>query len=265
MTDLLEITDLRVHFAGAPTDAVDGVTITVPEGSRVGIIGESGSGKSVTAMSVLRLNDERVASYGAGSSILFRGTDLLAQPIAALDDVRGSQISMIFQDPMSTLNPVFRIGTQIVDVVRTHYPQSRASAKAAVIETLRTVGIRDAERVFTRYPHELSGGMQQRVMIAMAISCKPSLLIADEATSALDVTVQAAVLETIGDLADRLGMSVLMITHDMGVVARFCDYVYVMKGGVVVENGTAEQILLSPQDPYTQQLLAAVPRVRPNH
>lgn len=265
MRDLLEIRDLRVHFAGASADAVDGVTITVPEGARVGIIGESGSGKSVTAMSVLRLNDERVASYGAGSSILLRGVDLLDQPLDKLDDVRGSQVSMVFQDPMSTLNPVFRVGTQIVDVVRTHYPQSRASAKVAVIETLRTVGIRDAERVFGRYPHELSGGMQQRVMIAMAVSCKPSLLIADEATSALDVTVQAAVLETIGDLADRLGMSVLMITHDMGVVARFCDYVYVMKGGRVVEAGAAKQILLSPQDAYTRQLLAAVPRVRSTH
>lgn len=265
MTNLLEITDLRVRFAGAKTDAVAGVTISVPEGARVGIIGESGSGKSVTAMSVLRLNDERVATYGAGSSIRFRGEDLLDRPIKALDDVRGSQVSMIFQDPMSTLNPVFRIGQQIVDVVRTHYPQPRAEAKAAVIETLKTVGIRDAEKVFTQYPHELSGGMQQRVMIAMAISCKPSLLIADEATSALDVTVQAAVLETIGGLADTLGMSVLMITHDMGVVARFCDYVYVMRSGVVVESGTAEQILLSPQDPYTQQLLAAVPRVRQIH
>jgi len=265
MSNLLEINDLRVRFGGAKADAVAGVTIAVPEGARVGIIGESGSGKSVTAMSVLRLNDERIATYGAGSSIRFRGTELLGQPIKSLNEVRGSQISMIFQDPMSTLNPVFRIGSQIVDVVRTHYPQPRASAKAAVIETLTTVGIRDADKVFTQFPHELSGGMQQRVMIAMAISCKPSLLIADEATSALDVTVQAAVLETIGGLADNLGMSVLMITHDMGVVARFCDYVYVMKGGVVVESGTAEQILLSPQDAYTQQLLAAVPRVRQNH
>jgi ABC-type dipeptide/oligopeptide/nickel transport system ATPase component len=263
MTDLLQIRDLRVRFDGAPTDAVAGVTITVPAGRRVGIIGESGSGKSVTAMSVLRLNGEHSMSYGADSQIVFRGTDLLAQPMAHLDRVRGAEISMIFQDPMSTLNPVFRVGAQIVDVLRTHHPQPRAAARTAVIASLSAVGIRDAERVFERYPHELSGGMQQRVMIAMAIASRPALLIADEATSALDVTVQAAVLETLGTLADDLGMSVLMITHDMGVVARFCDDVYVMNGGEVVEHGPVSELLTRPTHPYTQKLLAAVPRVRP--
>lgn len=263
MSELLEIRDLRVRFDGAPADAVAGVTITVPAGRRVGIIGESGSGKSVTAMSVLRLNDEQSMSYGPESQVLFRGSDLLRQPMARLDQVRGSEISMIFQDPMSTLNPVFRVGAQIVDVLRTHHPQPKATARAAVIASLSTVGIRDAERVFDRYPHELSGGMQQRVMIAMAIASRPALLIADEATSALDVTVQAAVLETLGGLADDLGMSVLMITHDMGVVARFCDDVYVMNGGQVVEHGPVADLLTAPSHPYTRQLLAAVPRVRP--
>lgn len=263
MSALLEIDHLRIRFEGAPGHAVDGVSITVPAGRRVGIIGESGSGKSVTAMSILRLNDERIMSYSDDSAIRYRGEDLLTAPASRLRQVRGAEISMIFQDPMSTLNPVFTVGEQIVDVLRAHHPYSKTAARPVVVETLQTVGIRDAERVFDRYPHELSGGMQQRVMIAMAISSRPALLIADEATSALDVTVQAAVLETLGSLADNLGMAVLMITHDMGVVARFCDDVYVMNGGTVVEHGPVAEVLTAPAHPYTQKLLAAVPRVRP--
>lgn len=258
---LLRIDRLHVVFGSSPVPAVDDVSLDVPQGRRVGIIGESGSGKSVTAMSVLRLNDERKMRYGPASSISFDGLDLLTADARRLRALRGAEISMIFQDPMSTLNPVFKVGRQIMDVLLTHRAQPRADAEQQVLESLRSVGIDDPERVFDRYPHELSGGLRQRIMIAMAIASRPRLLIADEATSALDVTVQAAVLDTMGQLADQLGMSVLMITHDMGVVARFCDDVYVMRDGRVVESGSAEHILTQPEDGYTQQLLAAVPRV----
>lgn len=264
MTDaLLEIKDLHVRFKGFSVEAVSGVNIVVPRGKRIGIIGESGSGKSVTAMSVLRLNDEKAMSYGADSVVRFKGENLLAASPKELARIRGSEIAMIFQDPMSTLNPVFTVGRQIVDVLRTHRPQTYQQARENVIDSLRSVGIRDSARIFGQYPHQLSGGMRQRVMIAMAISSRPALLIADEPTSALDVTVQASVLETLGKLADELEMSVLMITHDMGVVARFCDEVYVMSQGKVVEYGTAADILTKPVHSYTQQLLSAVPRVHP--
>ncbi|GHD76580.1 peptide/nickel transport system ATP-binding protein/oligopeptide transport system ATP-binding protein [Salinibacterium amurskyense] len=258
---LLEIRDLSVRFSASAPPAVRGVSIRVEAGTRVGIIGESGSGKSVTAMSVLRLNDERIAHYGEESSITLDGRELLKAPLSAIQGVRGAQASMIFQDPMSVLNPVFRVGHQVRDVLVAHRPELRKTAKALVIESLDAVGIRNPAAVYRQYPHELSGGMRQRVMIAMAIASSPRLLIADEATSALDVTVQAAVLETIGALADDRGMAVLMITHDMGVVARFCDYVYVMYHGEVVESGAAADILTSPQHDYTKKLLASVPRL----
>ena len=260
---LLEIKHLEVRFNGFAVEAVSDVNIIVPKGKRVGIIGESGSGKSVTGMSVLRLNDERAMKYGKNSQIWFKGENLLDSPTKELAKIRGSEIAMIFQDPMSTLNPVFTVGRQIVDVLRTHLPQSYQHAREKAIDSLQSVGIRESARIFGQYPHQLSGGMRQRVMIAMAISSRPSLLIADEPTSALDVTVQASVLETLGNLADELGMSVLMITHDMGVVARFCDEVYVMNHGTVVEYGLAADILTNPMHSYTQQLLASVPRVHP--
>jgi len=260
---LLSIESLEVRFAGAAAPAVADVSLDVPAGRRVGIIGESGSGKSVTAMSVLRLNDERAMRYGAASAIRFAGEDLLHAGERRIRAVRGAEISMIFQDPMATLNPLFRVGRQILDVLLTHRPQPRAAAAEAVVDALAAVGIRDPRRVFRQYPHELSGGMRQRVMIAMAIAARPRLLIADEATSALDVTVQAAVLDTLGALADDLGMSVLMITHDMGVVARFCDDVHVMLHGRIVESGPAARILTSPEHEYTRRLLAAVPRLHP--
>lgn len=262
-TPLLEVENLGVVFGGASTPAVADVSLSVPAGARVGVIGESGSGKSVTAMSILRLNDERAMRYEPSARITFEGTDLLRAGDEHVARIRGAAISMIFQDPMSTLNPVFRVGRQILDVLTTHRPQPRAAARQTVLASLASVGIREPDRVFRSYPHELSGGMRQRVMIAMAIASEPRLLIADEATSALDVTVQAAVLDTIGRLADERGMAVLMITHDMGVVARFCDVVYVMHQGRVVEWGPAAQILTAPGHAYTQRLLAAVPRVRP--
>lgn len=258
---LLDIIDLKVTFGQSTTPAVSGISLHVKRGERVGIIGESGSGKSVTAMSVLRLNNERIMNYGEGSKILFDGQDILATGERQLEDIRGSKISMVFQDPMSVLNPVFRVGQQVLDVLRTHGVHSHTDAKRQVIESFDAVGIRESERVFNQYPHELSGGMRQRVMIAMAISAGPRLLIADEATSALDVTVQAAVLGTLDRLADERNMSVLMITHDMGVVARFCDRVYVMYRGEVVESGDVDDVLIDPQHEYTRSLLAAVPRL----
>jgi ABC-type dipeptide/oligopeptide/nickel transport system ATPase component len=261
-TPLLAIERLSVTF-GAAAPAVKDVSIVVEQGKRVGIIGESGSGKSVSAMSILRLNDERKMKYGRDSAIWFNGVNLLAAKRPVVNRVRGAEISMIFQDPTTSLNPVIRVGRQISDVLRAHRPELRSESRKLVLESLSSVGIRDPARVYRNYPHQLSGGMRQRVMIAMAVAAGPQLLIADEPTSALDVTVQAGVLDMLGALADDRGMSVLMITHDMGVVARFCDSVYVMNAGEVVESGAVADILTAPRHEYTKSLLAAVPRVRP--
>lgn len=258
---VLDIVDLQVKFGESASAAVKGVNLSVARGERVGIIGESGSGKSVTAMSVLRLNNERIMQYGEPSQVIYRDQNILKADEKTLRGLRGSEIGMIFQDPMSVLNPVFKVGAQVLDVLRTHSALSKAEGKVRVIESFGEVGIRDPERVFNQYPHELSGGMRQRVMIAMAIASGPRLLIADEATSALDVTVQAAVLSTLDRLADFMNMSILMITHDMGVVARFCDRVYVMRGGEVVESGDVVKVMESPGHEYTRSLLAAVPRL----
>jgi ABC-type dipeptide/oligopeptide/nickel transport system ATPase component len=261
-TPLLAIERLSVTF-GAAAPAVKDVSIVVEQGKRVGIIGESGSGKSVSAMSILRLNDERKMKYGRDSAIWFNGVNLLAAKRPVVNRVRGAEISMIFQDPTTSLNPVIRVGRQVSDVLRAHRPEQRSESQQIVLESLESVGIRDPARVYRNYPHQLSGGMRQRVMIAMAVAAGPQLLIADEPTSALDVTVQAGVLDMLGALADDRGMSVLMITHDMGVVARFCDSVYVMNAGEVVESGAVADILTAPRHEYTKSLLAAVPRVRP--
>lgn len=260
-TPLLSVKDLTVSFSSEKPPVVNGVSLTVEAGQRVGLIGESGSGKSVSAMSILRLNDERIVRYGTSSSIRFGNRELLDAPLRDLQKVRGAQISMIFQDPMAVLNPVFRVGHQVRDVLVAHRPEKKARAREIVVDSLDAVGIRDAAKVSNKYPHELSGGMRQRVMIAMAIASSPSLLIADEPTSALDVTVQAAVLDTLGGLADNRGMSVLMITHDMGVVARFCDFVHVMYQGEIVESGAVKDILTSPSHAYTRKLLSSVPRL----
>lgn len=256
---LLEISDLRIAFAGSDRPAVDGVSLAVPQGAKVGIIGESGSGKSVTAMSILRLNDERIMAYGQNSRVVFDGEDMLSASTSRLAGIRGKEISMIFQDPMSVLNPVFTVGRQIQDVLRAHLNLTRSDARARAVDSLDEVGIRDPARVAKQYPHELSGGMRQRVMIAMAIAAQPRMLIADEPTSALDVTVQAAVLDTLAELVTSRGMSALIITHDMGVVARFCDTVHVMHAGQVVESGPVTDVLVNPVHAYTRSLLAAVP------
>jgi len=258
---LLEIHDLSVSFSDAGPPAVRGISLNVMPGQRVGLIGESGSGKSVSAMSVLRLNDEKAVKYGLSSTIKFNGKELLRAPLKDIRRICGAEISMIFQDPMAVLNPVFRVGDQVRDVLVAHQQISRRKASEIAVASLDAVGIRNSNRVVRQYPHELSGGMRQRVMIAMAIASSPDLLIADEPTSALDVTVQVGVLDTLGNLADNRGMAVLMITHDMGVVARFCDYVNVMFQGEIVESGRVTDVLTSPKHAYTAKLLSAVPRL----
>lgn len=258
---VLDVVDLEITFGENAKPAVTGVNLSIKAGERVGIIGESGSGKSVTAMSILRLNNERVMRYGATSRVLYQGKNLLTADEKTMRSIRGCEISQVFQDPMSVLNPVFKVGTQVLDVLRTHDTHSVSAARAKVISSFEEVGIHDPEHVFSQYPHELSGGMRQRVMIAMAIAASPQLMIADEATSALDVTVQAAVLNTLDQLVESRKMSVLMITHDMGVVARFCERVYVMRAGEVVESGSVTQVLTQPTHNYTRSLLVAVPRL----
>ena len=257
---LLSIEDLVTEFA---TDegilrAVDGVNIGIPRGGKVGVIGESGCGKSVTALSVLRLIPDPPGRIAAGR-IVFNGQDLLKLPISAMRSIRGNRISMIFQEPMSSLNPVFTVGNQISEAIRLHQKLNRQEAWGKTVELLQKVGIPDPERRAKDYPGQMSGGMCQRVMIAMALSCHPELLIADEPTTALDVTIQAQILDLIQGLVDELGMSLMLITHDLGVVAETADYVYVMYTGKVVESAPVKTIFKNPLHPYTRGLLASLP------
>lgn len=258
---LLDVAQLSVDLSsgGNVNHAVVDASFSVPAGARVGMVGESGSGKSVSALSVLRLHDPRRVAYGDGSSILFSGNDLLRLPLPAVRELRGAQISMVFQDPATALNPVMRIGRQIEQVVRTHRELNRREARREVLDALSQVHLPDPERVSASYPHQLSGGMLQRSLVAMAIACRPRLLIADEPTSALDVTVQAGVLSTFVELSDVLHMSLLLISHDMAVISRCCDSVYVMYGGRVVEGGPTRAVLDHPRHPYTQLLLRCQP------
>src|SRR5690554_2997986 len=260
---LLEVTDLRTYFHTdqGTARAVDGVSFTVEKGEVLGIVGESGSGKSVTALSLLRLIATPPGEIMQGSSVRFDGRELLDLSAREMRDVRGNDIAMIFQEPMTSLNPVYTVGEQIAEAVRLHRDVSRKEAREQAIRMLRLVGIPSPEERVDVYPHQLSGGQRQRVMIAIALSCEPDLLIADEPTTALDVTIQAQILELIAGLRDRLGMAVLLITHDLGVVAEVCDRVVVMYGGQVVEQGTVEQIFRDPRHPYTEGLLAAIPRL----
>jgi len=260
---LLSVQDLRVSFQidkHVVTDAVRGVSFDIPENATVALVGESGSGKSVSAMAVLRLLPDN-AIVGAQSRIEFGGRNLLAEPIDTLRAIRGKDISVVFQEPMTSLNPVFTIGDQIGEVLRLHLGMSARAARARVIELLNEVGIPHPTERINAYPHELSGGQQQRVMIAMAIACEPKLLIADEPTTALDVTVQRQILELLAKLQDKLRMSVLFISHDLGVVGEIADRVVVMRDGVVRETGTVDAIFSAPQDTYTKALLACRPRV----
>jgi oligopeptide/dipeptide ABC transporter ATP-binding protein len=259
---LLEIEDLHTFFY---TDtgvarAVDGVSFRVHAGETVGVVGESGCGKSVTALSILR-HVRPPGRIEPGSHIRFEGTDLMALDEHAMQKVRGNRIAMVFQEPMTALNPVFTVGDQIAEVARIHAGMSKRDAWAKAVEMLKLVGIPAPEQRAGEYPHQLSGGMRQRVVIAMALVMNPALVIADEPTTALDVTIQAQILELMADLSRRLGTSVLLITHDLGVVAENCARVIVMYAGEVVEEATTAMLFDAAHHPYTEGLLGAMPRV----
>jgi peptide/nickel transport system ATP-binding protein len=257
---LLSVRNLVVRFdtARGPVRAVDDVSFDVPRGSTVALVGESGSGKSVTALSILRLIASPPGTIESGQ-ILFRGEDLLGLPERAMRAVRGARISMVFQEPMTSLNPVYSVGAQISEAIRLHEKVSRDAARRRAIEMLGLVGIASPATRVDAFPHELSGGMRQRVMIAMALACRPALLIADEPTTALDVSVQADVLELLRKLQAELDMSMLFITHDLGVVAEVASELVVLYAGQVVETGSVASVFASPRHPYTQGLLGSVP------
>ncbi len=262
MAKLLELEDLRTQFftTAGTVKAVDGVSYDVEEGETVGIVGESGCGKSVSALSILRLIPDPPGKI-VGGKILFMGRNLLELSDVEIRKVRGADIAMVFQEPMTSLNPVLTIGRQITETLEHHLGVGREEADARAVELLDLVGISDAERRLKQYPHHFSGGMRQRVMIAMALSCDPRLIIADEPTTALDVTIQAQILELMKDLTRRLGVALIIITHNLGVVARYADRVNVMYAGKIVEKGSARQIYHNPSHPYTLGLLASVPRL----
>jgi len=262
--NLLEIKDLDIRFRidrkSEPFRAVKGISFDIPTHTTVALVGESGSGKSVSAMSILGLLPEN-AIVAPGSRIVYGGRDLLKSPLADLQSIRGKDISVIFQEPMTSLNPVFPVGEQIGEVLRLHMGMGYRQAAARAVELLNEVGIPDPQLRVNSYPHELSGGQQQRVMIAMAIACEPKLLIADEPTTALDVTIQKQILDLIAGLQERHHMSVLFITHDLGVVGDIADYVVVMQEGEIKEQGAVKPIFEAPQHPYTKALLACRPRL----
>jgi peptide/nickel transport system ATP-binding protein len=259
---LLDVDSLITEFA---TDegrvrAVDGVSFTVEEGSTVGIVGESGCGKSVTALSVMRLLPQPMGQL-VGGSVFFRGRDLTRLPLEAMEQVRGNDIGMVFQEPMTALNPVHTIGRQLTEVMLLHRDVSADQAIREAVQLLERVGIPSPDIRMGEYPHQLSGGMRQRVVIAIALACRPALLIADEPTTALDVTIQAQILELIKELQSDLGMSVVLITHDLGVIAETCDSVVVMYAGRVAEKGSVYDIFDRPAHPYTRGLLSSIPRL----
>jgi len=262
LATLLEIDNLQTHFftSAGVVKAVDGVSYTVDEGETVGVVGESGCGKSVTAMSILRLIPWPPGKI-VGGSIRFDGKDLLQLDEQGIRDLRGKDIGMIFQEPMTSLNPVLTIGLQLTETLKAHTDISDDDAQARAVELLGMVGISEPERRLEQYPHHLSGGMRQRVVIAMALSCEPKLIIADEPTTALDVTIQAQILELMKDLTKRLGVAMIVITHNLGVVARYADRVNVMYAGRIIESGTARDVYYNPKHPYTLALLKSVPRM----
>ncbi|WDP88222.1 MAG: ABC transporter ATP-binding protein [Desulfobacter sp.] len=259
--NILEVENLVVAFDtdNGPVRAVDNVGFSLKSGQVLGIAGESGCGKSVTALSIMRLLP-RPAARILGGRILFSGRDLASAPIEGMHGIRGRKIAMIFQEPMTALNPVHSAGRQIMEVYSLHFPEMTAEARRrAAVGMLEKVGIPDPEKVMAKYPHQLSGGMRQRVMIAMALACEPDILIADEPTTALDVTVQAQIMSLILELKDRLAMSVILITHDLGVIAENCDEVVVMYAGRVAERAGVNLLFKDPRHPYTQGLLASIP------
>ncbi len=259
---LLSVSDLRTwfHTDRGVARAVDGVSFTVAPRETVGIVGESGCGKSVTSLSLLRLIT-RPGRIEPGSAIVFEGRELLTLSEPEMRKIRGNRIAMIFQEPMSALNPVFTVGDQIAEVARIHARASRREAWATAVEMMRLTGIADPATRATQYPHQLSGGMRQRVMIAMALVMSPALLVADEPTTALDVTIQAQILELLAELQERVGMSILLITHDLGVIAEMAQRVIVMYAGEVVEEAPVQDLFAATHHPYTEGLLEAMPRV----
>jgi microcin C transport system ATP-binding protein len=261
---LLDVRDLSVafHHAGGTSVAVDGISFDIKRGECVALVGESGSGKSVSALSVLKLLPYPAASHPSGN-IRFKDRELLGMPEREIRSIRGNDISIIFQEPMTSLNPLHTIEAQISEILMLHGGARGAAARRRTVELLTQVGIPDPETRLASYPHQLSGGQRQRVMIAMALANEPDLLIADEPTTALDVTVQAQILALLADIRARLGMSLLFITHDLGIVRRIADRVYVMNGGKIVEKGPVEQVFKSPRHPYTRELLAAEPKPDP--
>ncbi len=264
----LEIDDLHTHFFTdvGVVKAVDGVSFNVPAGKTVGVVGESGCGKSVTSLSIMQLLQRPQGQVVGGEIRLNTGDkayDVTKMPTEAIRKFRGNYMSMIFQEPMTSLNPVFRIGAQVDEVIALHEGKDKtpADVKARTIELLEMVGIANSEGVYKMFPHELSGGMRQRVMIAMALACNPRLIIADEPTTALDVTIQAQILDLLRNLKDKINSSIMLITHDLGVIAEMADYVVVMYAGRVVEQGTVEEIFANPSHPYTIGLMASKPSV----
>ena len=262
MAALLEVRNLRTTFttAAGPVRAVDGVSWDIAEGETVALVGESGCGKSVSALSIMRLVAEPAGRIEAGE-ILYKGRDLLKLSEPEMRHVRGREIAMVFQEPMTSLNPVLSIGRQLTEGLEIHMNMAPAQAQACAVELLGMVGIPDPQRRLAQYPHHFSGGMRQRMMIAMALACNPSLILADEPTTALDVTIQAQILELMRDLARRLGVAMLIITHNLGVVARYADRVNVMYAGRIIEQAAAREIYANPRHPYTLGLLRSVPRL----
>ena len=265
--NVLEFHNLQTHFFTdtGTVKAVDGVSFNIPKGSTVGVVGESGCGKSVTSLSIMRLLQGPQGQI-VGGEIRFnnkntgKAIDITKLPMSEMQKIRGNEISMIFQEPMTSLNPVFTIGDQLAEPIELHNPKmKKKDVEAKVIELLKLVGIADAEGVINRYPHELSGGMKQRIVIAMALCCDPQLIVADEPTTALDVTIQAQVLDLLRDLKHKINASIMLITHDLGVVASMCDYVVVMYAGRVIEKGTVHEIFKDPKHPYTIGLIKSLP------
>jgi oligopeptide/dipeptide ABC transporter ATP-binding protein len=262
MAALLEVRNLRTTFqtSGGVVRAVDGVSWNIQEGETVALVGESGCGKSVSALSIMRLVAEPAGRIESGE-VLYKGRDLLKLSEEQMRGVRGREIGMIFQEPMTSLNPVLTIGRQLTEGLEIHMKMSPQEAQARAVELLGMVGIPDPARRLAQYPHHFSGGMRQRMMIAMALACNPSLILADEPTTALDVTIQAQILELMKDLAQRLGVAMLIITHNLGVVARYADRVNVMYAGRIIEQASAAELYANPRHPYTLGLLRSVPRL----
>lgn len=262
MHTLLEVRDLKTHFftPEGVVKAVDGISYDVKEGETVALVGESGCGKSVSVLSIMRLIPKPQGRI-IGGQIIFDGKDLLKLDDGGIRGIRGKEMAMVFQEPMTSLNPVLTIGRQLTETLEIHLKMGKSQAKNQAMELLRLVGIPDAEQRLSQYPHQFSGGMRQRMMIAMALSCNPKLILADEPTTALDVTIQAQILELLKDLSQRFGVAIIIITHNLGIVARYADRMNMMYAGKLIERGTCKEIYHNPRHPYTIGLLRSVPRL----